>query len=64
VYGSADIVLVLNLRGKCSQFTLRAGNEDEVVALGGKLQGELLANAIGGAGDDGPGALAAELGEL
>ena len=43
---------------------LRARDEDQVVALGREGDGKLLANAIGSAGDEGPGAAGTELREL
>lgn len=41
-----------------------SGDEDEIVALFGKLERELLADAIAGAGDDGPGSWSTERTEL
>jgi len=38
-----------------------AGDEDEVEAFLGELKGEGFADAVGGAGDDGPGSVAAEV---
>lgn len=46
------------------EFVVGAGDEDEVVALCCEGEGEFFADAVRGAGYEGPGALGAELGEL
>jgi hypothetical protein len=51
-------------RGEVGELGLRARDEDEVVAFGGKSEGEFFADAVAGAGDEGPGAAGAEGGEL
>jgi hypothetical protein len=50
--------------GEGCEFGGGAGDEEDVVAGVGELEGEFLANSIGGAGDDGPGAFGAEFAEL
>ncbi len=50
--------------GEGIELRLGAGHEDEVEALGGELAGKLLAEAVRGAGDDGPGTGLAILAEL
>jgi len=47
--------------GDVSELVGVAGDEDEVEPLAGELKGEGFADAVGGAGDDGPGAVAAEV---
>lgn len=56
--------LLLELGGKRVELRLGARDKDDVEALRGELCGELLADSIGCAGDNGPGALLAVLGKL
>ncbi len=54
----------LQFAGESFELGFGAGNEDQVETLGGELLGKLLAETVGCAGDDGPGALPAILAEL
>lgn len=53
-----------DIGGEGVQLGLGAGDEDEVVALCGERERELLADAIGGASDEGPRAARSKLGKL
>lgn len=57
-----DVVPRLEVFGELEQFGLGARDEDEVVAFGGELVRVLFADAVGGAGHDGPAALPSEFG--
>jgi len=57
-------VFVLEVLSEGLELGLRAGDEDEVETLSGKLRRELLAEAIGRSSDNSPGALLAVLAQL
>jgi len=61
---SLDAVFGFELAGEGVELGLRARDEEDVVAFGCELLAEFGADAVGGAGYDGPAAFAAELGEL
>lgn len=50
--------------GQGVEFGFGAGDEEDGEAGAGELKGEFFADAIGGAGDDGPGIRGAEGAEL
>ena len=50
--------------GEGFKFRLGAGDEEDGEAGAGELEGKFLADAIGGAGDDGPGLFRAKASEL
>lgn len=54
----------LDLLGEGLQFRVRAGDEEEVEAFLRELDGEFLADAVRGAGDDRPASFGAELAKL
>lgn len=56
--------LGLDFAGEGIELRLGSGHEDEVEALGSELSGKLLAETVGGAGDNGPGAGLAILAKL
>lgn len=63
-FGLDARVLVGNLGGHVVELGLRARDEQDIEAFGGELEGVFFADALRGAGHDGPGALAAIFGEL
>lgn len=59
-----DLVGLRDFGGERVQLRLGAGDEEDVVPGFGELARELLADAVGGAGDDRPAPLGPELSEL
>ena len=53
-----------NIRGKSGELGLGARDENQVVALLCESKSKFLANAIGGAGDEGPGTAGTKVGKL
>jgi hypothetical protein len=62
--GDLGAIFGRDVGGERVELGLGARDEDQVVALRGEGEGKLLANAVRGAGDEGPGAAGAKGGEL